>query len=150
MQPSNRPSLTIFCCALLLVLAGVGIAAGAEPAATTPAPADGVVVFYFHGNVRCATCRTIEAYAGEAVRDGFAADLASGAIAWREVNVDSPEHRHFIQDFRLTTRSVVLAEYRGGQVVRHQSLDKVWQLVRSKDRFVDYIQGETRAFLEAG
>ncbi len=147
MQPSNRPSLTISCLALLLVLAGAGVAGGAEPAAATPAAADGVVVFYFHGNVRCATCRTIEAYAGEAVRDGFADELASGALSWREVNVDSPEHRHFVQDFQLTTRSVVLAEYRDGQVVRHQSLDKVWQLVRSKDRFVDYVQGGTRAFL---
>lgn len=47
------------------------------------------------------------------------------------------------------TRSVVLAEYRDGAVVRFTNLDKVWQLVRSKDRFVAYVQDETRAFLEA-
>jgi len=41
----------------------------------------------------------------------------------------------------------VLAEYRDGQVVRWENLDKVWQLVRSKDLFVDYVQNETREFL---
>jgi len=41
----------------------------------------------------------------------------------------------------------VLAEYREGKVVRWENLDKVWQLVRNKDRFVDYIQSETREFL---
>ena len=48
------------------------------------------------------------------------------------------------------TRSVVLAEYREGKVVRWENLDKVWQLVRSKDSFVDYIQSETREFLAEG
>jgi len=45
------------------------------------------------------------------------------------------------------TRSVVLAEYSNGKVVRWRNLDKVWQLVRDKERFVDYLQIETRTFL---
>jgi hypothetical protein len=45
---------------------------------------------------------------------------------------------------------VVLAEYHDGEVVRWKNLDKVWQLVRSEDRFVEYIQGETREFLGEG
>ena len=109
--------------------------------------ADGVVAFYFHGNVRCATCKKIEAYSDEAVHSGFAESLEDGALAWRVVNIDEPENRHFVQDFQLVTRSVVLAEYRDGRVVRWENLDKVWQLVRSKDSFVDYVQNETREFL---
>ena len=45
------------------------------------------------------------------------------------------------------TPSVVLAAYSGGNVVRWDNLDKVWQLVRSKDGFVEYVQEETRDFL---
>ena len=110
-------------------------------------PVDGVVAFYFHGNVRCATCKKIEAYADEAVHSGFAESLEDGDLAWQVVNIDEPENRHFVQDFQLVTRSVVLVEYRDGQVVRWENLDKVWQLVRSKDLFVEYVQNETQEFL---
>jgi hypothetical protein len=119
-----------------------------EPAADTVA--DGVVAFYFHGNVRCATCKKIEAYADEAVHSGFPEAFEEGALAWRVVNIDDEGNKHFIQDFQLVTRSVVLAEFRDGDVVRWQNLDKVWQLVRDKERFVSYVQDGTKAFLENG
>ena len=76
--------------------------------------------------------------------------LDDGILQWRVVNIDEPANRHFIQDFQLVTRSVVLAEYRDGKVVRSKNLDQVWQLVRDKQRFVDYVQSETKAFLAAG
>ena len=132
-----------------LVLAPDVTAEEPTAAAVSPegVPNDGVVAFYFHGNVRCATCRKIEAYADEAIAQGFAAELASGRLTWRVVNIDDAGNKHFIQDFQLVTRSVVLAEYRSGKAVRWQNLDKVWQLVRSKDSFVEYVQGEATEFL---
>jgi hypothetical protein len=123
---------------------------GAAPGAATAAAESETIVYYFHGNARCATCKTIEAYADEAVHVAFAEDLEEGALEWRVVNIDEPENRHFIEDFQLVTRSVVLAEYSGGKIVRFENLDKVWQLVRDKERFVTYVQSETKAFLEAG
>jgi hypothetical protein len=121
-----------------------------EAASTQDAVTEGVVAFYFHGNVRCATCRKIEAYSDEAIRDRFAKALEEGALSWRVVNVDEPKNKHFITDFELVTRSVVLVEYRAGEVVRWKRLDKVWQLVRSKNDFVEYVQNEASEFLEAG
>ena len=111
--------------------------------------AESVVAFYFHGNVRCATCKKIEAYADEALQQGFPEALQNGALEWRVINVDEAENQHFIQDFQLVTRSVVLAEYSGDKVVRWKNLDKVWQLVRSKDKFVEYVRDEARQFLGA-
>ena len=121
-----------------------------EKGAVSGAVANGIVAIYFHGNVRCATCKKIESYADQAVQSGFPEALEEGALAWRVINVDKEDNTHFIQDFQLVTRSVVLAEYREGKVVRWKNLDKVWQLVRSKDSFVDYIQSETREFLGEG
>jgi len=115
--------------------------------AVSDAIADGVVAMYFHGNARCATCRKIEAYADEAIAQGFVDELESGRLTWRVVNIDESANKHFIKDFQLVTRSVVLVEYRDGKVLRWENLDKVWQLVRSKDRFVSYVDGETREFL---
>lgn len=133
----------------LIVAQGVtlpGLSAEESPAAST---SDGVVAFYFHGNTRCATCRKIEAYADEAIHQGFAEALDSSALRWRVVNIEQPDNKHFVQDFQLVTRSVVLAEYREGNVVRWKNLDKVWQLVRDKDGFTSYVQSETREFLGA-
>lgn len=148
MTPHTRRSTGVITAVLsLAILGGVALAADA-PSASAPTP-DGVIAFYFHGNARCATCRTIEAYADEAVHQGFATDLEAGELSWRVVNIDTPENRHFIEDFQLVTRSVVLAEYRNGQLLRSKNLDQVWRLVRDKQGFVAYLQDETRAFLGA-
>ena len=118
-----------------------------DPPADAAVATDGVVAFYFHGNVRCATCRKIEAYSDEAIASGFAEQLEAGQIEWRPVNIDEPDNKHFIDDFQLVTKSVVLVEYRDGKITRWQNLDKVWQLVRSKEKFVAYVQDGTRDFL---
>lgn len=136
----------VFASVVAIALLAFGVPAVAEQAAAS-AKADGVIAFYFHGDVRCTTCRTIEAYAEEAVNEGFADQLASGSLEWRVVNVEKPENEHFVEDFQLVTRSVVLVEYRDGKVMRWRILDKVWQLVRSKERFVEYVQSEVGEFI---
>ncbi len=136
----------VFASVVAIALLAFGVPAVAEQAAAS-AKADGVIAFYFHGDVRCTTCRTIEAYAEEAFNEGFADQLASGSLEWRVVNVEKPENEHFVEDFQLVTRSVVLVEYRDGKVMRWRILDKVWQLVRSKERFVEYVQSEVGEFI---
>ena len=141
--------ILMFVVTVLTVASGVSApwASAEEPVVSTVA--NGVVAFYFHGNVRCATCKKIEAYADDAIHQGFAEALQNGALTWRVANVEETENRHFVEDFQLVTRSVVLAEYQDGELVRWKNLDKVWQLVRSKDSFVEYVQDEARLFLGA-
>jgi hypothetical protein len=115
---------------------------------TDNAPGRKVVVYYFHGNVRCVTCKTIEAYAGEAVQAGFPDALEDGRLEWRPVNVDEPANEHYVQDFQLVTRSVVIEEAAAGKQVRWKNLQRVWELVPDKDAFLEYVQDETRVFLE--
>jgi hypothetical protein len=116
-------------------------AAGSAP---TPAVAPPVLVYYFHATTRCATCRTIEAYAHETVSTAFAADLKAGTLEWRAVNVDEPANRHFVRDYRLYTRSVVVVD--GKDPKRFKVLDQVWQLVHDKPAFQGYVERELRAF----
>jgi hypothetical protein len=143
--------------AVLLALAASGIAAvtGAvaetpqkpkAPAAVAAAPAasPGVLVYYFHATTRCATCRTIEAYAKETVTSKFASDLEAHRLEWRAVNVDEPANRHFIRDFQLYTRSVVVVDAKDPK--HYKVLDRVWQLVRDKAAFQSYVEQEIRAF----
>jgi hypothetical protein len=144
-----------FSFALAVLLAGV-LAAAVPSLAEEPSGDEGTaasaqaprfVVYYFHGNVRCATCRKIEAYSEEAIITGFPDELEHGALAYRAVNVDKAQNKHFVEDFQLVTKSVVVVEYRDGSVVRWKNLDRVWLLVRDRDAFADYIRVETNAFL---
>ncbi|HQH70933.1 MAG TPA: nitrophenyl compound nitroreductase subunit ArsF family protein [bacterium] len=119
-----------------------------------PAPADEtqvaprqVVVYYFHGNTRCQTCRTIEAYTEETVKTAFEDELQNHRLVWQPMNVESTENQHFIEDYQLRTRSVVLVELQDGKQIRWKNLEKVWQLVQDKDAFFNYIQEETGEFL---
>jgi hypothetical protein len=117
--------------------------AGASPPAGAPA-APATLVYYFHATSRCGTCRTIEAYARETVTSRFAADLQAGRLEWRAVNVQLPANQHFIRDFRLYTRSVVVVDAKDPK--RFKILDRVWQLVGDRAAFQGYVEREIRAF----
>lgn len=131
-----------------VVVAPPAVAGEAETVAVNPD--DAVVAYYFHGHKRCSTCRKLEAYSQEAIVGGFAAELSSGELEWRVVNVDEKANSHFTTDFELVTKSVVLVEYRDGEVVRWKNLKLVWQLVGDEDGFVRYVRDETRDFLAEG
>ncbi len=139
--------------AAIVALASAGLGAAADeavPAAAAAGPTDGVVAYYFHGTMRCATCRQLEAFAEEAITEGFPDELASGRLAWRAVNTDQPENAHFVDDFQLTAKAVVLVSYQDGKVARFENLTRVWQLVRDRDAFLAYVRDATLAFMSQG
>ena len=86
-----------------------------------------VTVFYFHGRQRCMTCNNME----KMVRE-VAENLPSVEV--KAVNLDEPANEHYIADFALTMRTVVL---RDG--ARFAVLDKCWPLAHDEAAFKDYI-----------
>jgi hypothetical protein len=121
-------------------------ARAAEPA-PTPSAGRSIVAYYFHATQRCATCRVIEAHSDEAIHSNFASELKRGTLEWRTVNVQLPENRHYIQDYQLFTRSLVLVEFKDGRETGHKVLEKTWELVGDKAAFTDYVVREVRALL---
>ena len=109
-----------------------------------------LVVYYFHGDMRCMTCHKLETYAKEALETYFAEELSSNDIVWQVVNVDKPENRHFIQDYKLVTKSVVISETVNGREIRWKNLEQIWQLVRNKESYLNYIHENISAFLREG
>ena len=107
-----------------------------------------VVVYYFHGNMRCAACRAMEDYAEEALDSGFATDLDSGRLVFREVNVEAPGNLQYIREFQLMNRSIVAARYIDGQRQDWKNLEQVWQLLNNKSAFLDYVRGEIQGMLD--
>ena len=106
-----------------------------------------VVLYYFHGDQRCKTCRTIEAFAEETVTSRFAQQLEAGELAWKVVNYDDEANRHFVEQYGLFSASLVLVELDGGEPVRFEVLQKVWSLVRDQTGFEHYVRESVADFL---
>jgi|SRR3972149_3407592 len=130
-------------------IAGGDRVGASDDAVAESLPADGLLVYYFHGDVRCPTCRTIEDCARQAVDTGFAAEIESGQVTWQVVNYEVPGNAHFIDQFELVSPTVVLVRREGGREVDWRNLARVWELVGSPAELVDYVQQETAQLLAA-
>jgi len=120
----------------------------APPATVSAADPARFVAYYFYTTYRCASCERIEAWSGETVKTRFADALSSGTLAWRSVNTDEPGNKHFVKDFDLYTKSLVIVEQKDGKPVRWKNLDKVWQHLRDQEKFTAYVAEEMKAFME--
>jgi hypothetical protein len=88
-------------------------------------PADGIVVVNFHAATRCNACREIGTEAQTVVETNFGDDLKSGRMNWRVINFEEPANKHLIQDYGLTTSTVVVVRRKAGRDVTWQRLDAV-------------------------
>jgi hypothetical protein len=107
-----------------------------------------VIAYYFHGTFRCSTCRTIEQYSHDAIQTYFTKELGNGKLEFRPVNVEEPGNKHFIQDYQLVTKSLVLSLISDGKETKSKNLADVWKLVRDKDKFFQYVKDEVEKFLK--
>ena len=143
-------------------LAYAASAAGLSPAPATPAPSatpaeatemerppatPQVTLYYFHATARCATCRAIEANAGEALHAAFGRELANNTLVWRPLNVEEPDNRHFVDDFQLTSSSMVVVRHGPDGKQQWRNLDRIWPLAHNKAAFMRYVKEEVATAL---
>ena len=117
---------------------------------TAQAPSHKVVAYYFHTNTRCDTCRKIEAYSKEAIQEGFKTELRNGTLEMRIVNYEDAENRHYIKDYKLVSKSLILVKVVDGKQTEWTNLKLVWQLVKNKEAFLNYVRGEVKNYLAKG
>jgi arsenate reductase-like glutaredoxin family protein len=119
----------------LLLLAVVGASLAVMVIRETSRPAGtgaeetvqmGTTVYYFYGNHRCATCNRMEELTKKAIKDK--------GVSYKAVNLDEPANEHFVKDFQLDSRVVVIQ--RDGT---YKKMDKVWDLVGDEEAFIAYI-----------
>lgn len=159
MSPRAARSGGVLALVAALALVG-GVLAAAPPSAApgaAPAPTPTVVTpsvhsrrviaYYFHTTARCASCRAIEAYSREAIESAFPAELKDGRLVWKVVNIETRGNEHFVKDYGLYTKSVILVSEVRGKPAEWKNLEKVWQLLQDKPAFLRYVQGETRGYL---
>jgi len=121
---------------------------GPVPAVDVATAAE-VLVTYFTTNVRCVSCRTIEALAQRAVAEGFVEDVAAGKVAFRVVNTDLPEHQHFVDHYKITNKIVIVSHQRDGREVEWTPRQDVWVHFHEPETFFAYVREPIRAYLAA-
>jgi hypothetical protein len=115
--------------------------------AETTAPSPRFTATYYYTNVRCPSCLTIERLTEKTIKSEFVQQLGSGLLEWRTVNIDGEGNFHFVKDYNLYTKSVIISEMSEGKELRWKNLQKVWELLGNEDKFREYLKDEISAFM---
>lgn len=122
---------------------------GGEIVAEPTEPQQKLVAYYFHRTQRCRTCLTMEAYAEDALRAGLADAFASGQLEWQAVNVEEPQHEHFVEEYGLSASALVMVWFENGERKKWKDLGRIWELVGEESKYKEYVLNEARAYLES-
>lgn len=107
-----------------------------------------VVAYYFHGTFRCPTCHKLEQYSKETIETNFKDALSSGKLEFKVINVEDKGNEHYGNDYQLYTKSLILSLVKDGKETKWKNLDKIWEYVGNKERFVDYVKSGVADFLK--
>ena len=109
-------------------------------------PAEKIQVFLFHPTQRCITCITIGKYAKETVEQKFPAELLSGKIEFREINIDLPENKELATKFKATGSSLFINPIVDGEDNIQQDT-QVWRLTSNEQAFISYLSDKINTLL---
>ena len=107
-----------------------------------------IIAYYFHGNARCPTCHKMEQYTKEAIEENFKDELANGLLVIKAVNVEKKENEHFVNDYQLYTKALIISHVEDGKEIQHKNLTKIWEYVRDKKKFFNYVTTEINDYLK--
>jgi len=107
-----------------------------------------ISIYYFHTTFRCKSCSKIEAMTKQSLHEYFQKQLKSGKIVFTIINIDKEKNKHFVNEYQLFTKSVVLVDYVNGKQVNWKRLDQTWNHLRDPDGFSKYIKDEVIAFIK--
>ena len=107
-----------------------------------------IIAYYFHGNARCSTCHKMEQYAKEAIEENFKDELADGLLVVKTINVEEKENEHFVNDYQLYTKALIISHVENGKEIQHKDLTKIWEYLRNKKKFFNYVTTEINDYLK--
>ena len=126
---------------IVILLAAVAVISVSFSAfAAEDKPAVKVIAYYFHGTMRCPTCHKLEQYSKEAIETNFKEAIASGKLEFKVVNVEDKGNEHYGSDYQLYTKSLILSLVKDGKQTKWINLDKIWENVSNKQKFIEYVK----------
>lgn len=130
------------------ILSFSGIILSPQTQAVEDAKSAHVVAYYFHGTFRCPTCFNMEMYSREAIETNFKDALSSGKLKFKAVNVEDRGNKHYTNDYKLYTKSLILSLVKDGKEIKSKNLEKIWEYVYNKQKFIDYVTSEVNELMK--
>ena len=104
------------------------------------APADRVVVMYFHRTVRCPTCRRMGSYSQEAVVKGFAKQIKDGTVEFRYIDFQDERNAVLTKGYKVGGPTLIVAQVVDNKVKEYKNLTEIWAKNSDKDAFFKYVR----------
>jgi len=108
-----------------------------------------LVVYYFLTNQRCKSCIYLENTTKASLDQNFSHELKIGNIIFKTVNIDEPQNKHFIDEYGLFTKSVIVSSMEKGVQIKWKNLDKIWDLIGQDEVYKAYITSEIKTFIKS-
>lgn len=108
-----------------------------------------VLVYYLHNNTRCINCIRFEKYTKDVINDVFTDQVKEGKLALKILNYENSDNSHYVDDYQLVTKAVIVAKMKNGKQTGWKNLDKIWVLVNDEAAFKKYITDEVAEYLGA-
>jgi len=140
----KRAKLSTFVCAIAAFVATLVVGESCAAAA----PADRVVVMYFHRTQRCPTCRKMGGYSEEAVKSGFAKPIKAGKVEFHYIDFQDKKNAALKKAYGVAGPSLVVAKMVGGKVAKQKNLKEIWSKVGDKTAFIEYVRSNVREYLK--
>lgn len=115
-----------------------------EPAATSGMMKSGTEAVYYKYGARCPTCIRMEAWTKEAIEKNFPIQLKEGKLAFHSI----PADKEAVGKYELTTKSLLLKDWKDGKETRWVNLDYIWDLSGNEQEFKEYVVQSIRKELD--
>lgn len=131
-----------------LTLSQTVLAADAPVKANTPAtaPADRVVVMYFHRTQRCPTCLRMGGYSEEAVVKGFPQQIKDRTVEFRYIDFQDEKNAALTKGYKIGGPSLIVVKIVKNKAVKVKNLKEIWTKNRDKDVFLKYVRDNVAAY----
>lgn len=105
-------------------------------------------VYFFYNDIYCSTCEKLEHYALSTIQKAHPESLTLGTLQWRTLDMRTPENKHYVEDFGLYSKSIVLVAFEDGAIVRFENLEAIWDKVGDETEYRQYIQESLKTFMD--
>lgn len=117
-----------------------------QAAAAADAPADRVVVMYFHRVPGCPTCQKMRGYTQEAVKGEFAKQIKDGKVELHYINFEDQKNAALTKGYKVSGPALIVARVAGNKVAEYKNLTEMWSKVGDKKAFIGYVQTNVKDY----
>jgi hypothetical protein len=121
-------------------------AAGKTVSEKASAPADRVVVMYFHRTQRCPTCLRMGAYSEGSVKERFTDAVKEGKVEFHYVDFQDKKNEALTKGYKVGGPTLIVAKVTDNKVKEFKNLTEIWSKNGDKEEFFKYVQENVTAY----